>query len=86
MFIDYGEEWLDTREGTFADKIPRREDFITAASVVSKLDKSMTRNKITMNGTIEYWIIIADFLSTFCRIVHATHTTTNIVRHSHFTK
>lgn len=80
IYIDYGEEWLDTREGTFADEIPRREDFITAASAVSKLDQSMTRNHITMNGKKECWNS-----ESLVDIVHPTHTT-NIVFHSYFTK
>jgi hypothetical protein len=44
---DYGEEWLDTREGTFADGIPRYSDYITAASVIDKLKKNLGKQVLT---------------------------------------
>mmetsp|Transcript_26636 Transcript_26636/g.30489 ORF Transcript_26636/g.30489 Transcript_26636/m.30489 type:complete len:617 (+) Transcript_26636:206-2056(+) len=39
LFADYGEEWLDSREETFADYVPRQDDFRKAATIVNKITK-----------------------------------------------
>ena len=46
IFTDYGETWLDTREGSFADKIPRKEDYVNAAKIVSRLRKGWVNGKL----------------------------------------
>lgn len=48
---DYGEEWLDTREGTFADDVPREADFKKAALILHKIsDQFSTDNQSKVEG------------------------------------
>ena len=46
IFTNYGETWLETREGTFADKIPRKVDYVKAAKMVSRLRSGWINGKL----------------------------------------
>jgi hypothetical protein len=46
LFTNYGENWLDTREGTFADKIPRKDDYVKAAQILSRLRAGWSHGKL----------------------------------------
>jgi hypothetical protein len=37
LFANYGEKWLDYREGTYADLVPREEEFETGGEILHKL-------------------------------------------------
>ena len=41
LFDDYGDDWLDKRPGTYADFVPRSEDFSKAAAVLRKIELGM---------------------------------------------
>ncbi len=49
-FLDYGESWLDSREGTFADFVPREKDFGSASIVLSKIEKKIAESELELNG------------------------------------
>lgn len=50
LTVDYGENWLDSRAGTFADAIPREADYIKASSVVKKIKDSISAKQLKLNG------------------------------------
>ena len=58
MPLDYGEEWLDSREGTFADNIPRRSEYIKATDVMEKIYASTQQSKNPLTGTSHDEIIM----------------------------
>lgn len=64
-FSDYGEEWLDSREGTFADYIPRQSDFTQAASIVRRIKQSERKDKLVLNGKLFYSIKHSYYSSLF---------------------
>ena len=41
LFDNYGDNWLDNRPGTYADFVPRSEDFSKAAAVLRKIELGM---------------------------------------------
>jgi SET domain. len=52
IFADYGETWLDNREGTFADFVPREDDFRKAASLFNKIHRETFENKVHLTDAI----------------------------------
>jgi len=60
LFVDYGSSWLDSREGTFADYVPRNDDFVKAAEIL------LIMRETYLNSTSE---INDGAISTF---IHAT--------------
>jgi hypothetical protein len=42
LFDDYGENWLDSRPGGYADLVPREEDYDKGASIMKKLNRKNT--------------------------------------------
>mmetsp|Transcript_11650 Transcript_11650/g.21788 ORF Transcript_11650/g.21788 Transcript_11650/m.21788 type:complete len:731 (-) Transcript_11650:289-2481(-) len=52
IFADYGEKWLDNRHGTFADFVPREDDFRKAASLLNKIHREMFENKVHLTDAI----------------------------------
>ena len=47
---DYGEDWLDTREGTFTDNVPRQEDFSKAASILRIMREHFLKSSVQVDG------------------------------------
>jgi len=51
IFADYGQGWLDGREGTFADNVPREDDFNKAGSILGIIRK-LTNSETTLDDEI----------------------------------
>jgi len=52
IFADYGEKWLTSRGGTFADKVPRGNDFVTAGNILRTIRESFLESAIVINDKI----------------------------------
>ncbi len=52
IFADYGESWLDSREGTFADFVPREKDFDEGSRVFTKMQKEARVNGVEMSDAV----------------------------------
>ena len=55
---DYGEGWLDGRDGTFAEMIPREGDFDKANDVIQSIAKGLGNDVDGKNITLVLFIII----------------------------
>jgi len=49
LFADYGESWLNTREGTFADTVPRYDDFVKAGSILGVMRDIYLKSAVEIN-------------------------------------
>ena len=50
LFADYGESWLKTREGTFADFIPRSGNYDRAAAVLKTMQLEGEKSALVYSG------------------------------------
>ena len=48
IFADYGEQWLDYREGTFADNVPRYDDFEEGAEAFNHIQSELNANNVNI--------------------------------------
>ncbi len=48
LFDDYGDTWLDYRPGTYADFVPRPQDYETAVSVLEQLQAGACSNVLIL--------------------------------------
>mmetsp|Transcript_4976 Transcript_4976/g.7341 ORF Transcript_4976/g.7341 Transcript_4976/m.7341 type:complete len:671 (-) Transcript_4976:204-2216(-) len=53
IFCDYGETWLDTREGTFADHVPREDDFNKGAAALKSIHRNLIKKDIEFEASDE---------------------------------
>jgi len=52
VFFVLGEAWLDYREGTYADQVPREEDIKTGGKILNKLLQFKNVEKNSIEGMI----------------------------------
>lgn len=52
IFTDYGEAWLDAREGTFADSVPRYDDFVKAGSILHTMRDNFIETAVEVNDDV----------------------------------
>lgn len=52
IFADYGESWLKTRGGTFADFIPRSENYDKAATVLKTMKEEAEKSSLLFSDAI----------------------------------
>jgi len=52
FFSDYGEKWITSRGGTFADKIPRENDYLRAGIILRTIRDSFLKSAIEINDKI----------------------------------
>ena len=50
--IDYGENWLDARAGTFTDFVPREQEFEKSATLFQKINKELKFNKVPVTDAV----------------------------------
>mmetsp|Transcript_4592 Transcript_4592/g.6515 ORF Transcript_4592/g.6515 Transcript_4592/m.6515 type:complete len:636 (+) Transcript_4592:185-2092(+) len=64
IFANYGENWFDTREGTYADMVPRFQDFHDVAAILSVLTRNVQIKQLEINesvlSTVKDVVIILD--------------------------
>ena len=52
IFSSSGEAWLDNRDGTFADSVPRHADFAKAERLFRKIQKEIMGNNVELTDAI----------------------------------
>ncbi len=52
IFCDYGENWLDRRSGTFADSVPRYDDFEIAAKAFLEIVKNIRESHLELTDGV----------------------------------
>ena len=49
---DYGESWLDERSGTFADFVPRKDDYLEASKKFHSIKREIEKNGVLLTDSL----------------------------------
>lgn len=72
IFCEYSEHWLDTREGTFADHVPRFDDFEKGAKALQSIYRKIIQKSIEFVASDEILGLVKEIASKHNRRIAST--------------